>query len=113
MSLALKAMFEPVRTLGFAAIGAGYVGVGTSLNYPTRMTLIQNTTDAILMFSFDGINDNFPLLANTFLLLDLSSNKTIETGYFIAKGERLYVKNMGTAPTTGSVYFTAIYGIDY
>ena len=113
MSLALKAMFEPVRPLGFAAIGAAYVGVGTSLNFPARIILIQNMTDAILMFSFDGINDHFPLLANAFLLVDLSSNKTLSTGYFIAKGERLYVRDMGTAPTTGSVYFTTIYGIDY
>ena len=34
MSLAIRARFEPLRTLGFAAIGAAYMGVGTSLGNP-------------------------------------------------------------------------------
>ena len=114
MSLALKALFEPVRTLGFAAIGAGYTGIGTSLNFPARIIFVQNYTDATLMFSFDRVNDHFPLAENSFLLLDLSSNKTLDTGYFIGKGERLYVETIGgVAPTSGSVYFTVVYGIDY
>jgi hypothetical protein len=65
------------------------------------------------MFSFDGFHDHFPLASESFLLLDLSSNKTLNTGYFIAKGDRLYVKTMGAAPASGSVYFTALYGVDY
>lgn len=113
MSLAIKALFEPVRTLGFAAIGAGYVGVGTSLNFPARQIFIQNFTDVPLMFSFDGINDHFPLASDSFLLDDLTSNKTLETGYFIAKGDRLYVKQMGAAPTVNAVWFSVLYGIDY
>jgi|WetSurMetagenome_2_1015567.scaffolds.fasta_scaffold975176_2 hypothetical protein len=113
MSLAIRALFEPVRTLGYAAVVAAYVGVGTVLNYPARIIYIQNTTDTALMFSFDGVNDHFPLLANAFLLLDLSSNKSVESGYFIAKGDRLYAKYITAAPTSGSVYFTTVYGIDY
>ena len=113
MSLALKAQFEPVRSLGFAAIGAAYVGLGTSLNFPARIIFVQNYTDATLMFSFDGVNDHFPLAGSSFLLLDLSSNKTLDTGYFIGKGERLYVKDLGAGPASGSVYFTVLYGIDY
>lgn len=113
MSLALKALFEPVRTLGWAAIGGAYVGVGTALNFPARIIFVQNFTDVTLMFSFDGVNDHFPLAENSFLLLDLSSNKTIETGYYIAKGERLYVKDVGAASSSGDVYFSVVYGIDY
>lgn len=114
MSLAIKALFEPVRTLGFAAIGAAYVGVGTSINHPARIIFVQNFTDVPLMFSFDGINDHFPLASDSFLLLDLSANKTLDTGYFIAQGDRLYVKDIGgAAPASGDVYFSIVYGIDY
>ena len=113
MSLAIKALFEPVRSIGFAAIQVGYTGIQTALNFPTRIIFVQNFTNATLMFSFDFIHDHFPLPPNSFLLLDLSSNKTLETGYFIAKGDRLYVKQLGVAPTSGSVYFTALYGVDY
>lgn len=113
MSLAIKAVFEPVRTLGFAAIGPAYVGIGTALNFPARQIFIQNFTDVPLMFSFDGVNDHFPLASDSFLLDDLTSNRTLETGYFIAKGERLSVRHMGAAPTVNAVWFTVLYGIDY
>lgn len=113
MSLALRAKFETLRTLGHVAIGAGYQGVGTALNFPARIIFVQNMTDVTLMFSFDGVNDHFPLADGSFMLLDLSSNKTLETGYFIAKGDRLYVKHLGVAPVSGDVYFSVVYGIDY
>lgn len=113
MSLAIKALFEPVRSLGFASIGAGYIGVGTVLNFPARQIFIQNYTNAPLMFSFDGIHDHFPLAAQQFFLNDISANKTLETGYFLGKGDRLYVKHMDVAPTSGTVYFSVMYGVDY
>ena len=112
MSLAIKALFEPLRSLDFSSIAAGYTGVGTALDYPARIIFIQNFTDASLMFSFDAVNDHFPLAPDSFLLLDLSSNKTLETGYFVAKGSRLYVKELAS-PGSGKVYFSVLYGIDY
>lgn len=114
MSLAIKALFEPLRSLAFGSIGAAYVGVGTVLEHPARILYIQNLTDVVLMFSIDGVNDHFPLPQSSFLLLDLSSNKTIESGYFMAKGDRLWVKDIGgIAPASGTVYFSVLYGIDY
>jgi hypothetical protein len=113
MSLAIKALFEPVRSLGFASIGAAYIGVGTALNFPVRQIFIQNYTNATLMFSFDGVNDHFPLASSQFYLNDIASNKTLETGYFLAKGDRLYVKQLDAVPTSGTVYFSVLYGIDY
>ena len=117
MSLAIKALFEPVRTVGFAAItgaAGAYLGVGTALNFPTRQIFVQNFTDVVLMFSFDGINDHFPLAPSSFLLDDLTSNKTLETGYFIAKDSRLYVRFLGAEnPTTNEVWFSVLYGVDY
>lgn len=110
MSLAIRLMPEPVRTLGFAAIGAAYMGVGTAMTRPIRMLLIQNLTDELAMFSFDGVDDHLPMPANGYLILDISANKTSSVGFFLAEGQRLYVKHEGAAPTTGSVYFTTFYG---
>jgi hypothetical protein len=109
MSQEIRLGCEPVRSLGFAAIGAGYVGIGTRLDHPARMIFIQNLTDALLMFSFNGIDDHFPLPTNGFLLLDVTSNKTISQGFFITEGQRLYVKQV-EVPTDGTVYFTSFYG---
>jgi len=110
MSLAIRLMPEPVRTLGFAAIGAAYMGVGTAMTRPIRMLLIQNLTDELVMFSFDGIDDHIPMPSNGYLILDISANKTSSVGFFLAEGQRLYVKHEGAAPTRGSVYFTTFYG---
>jgi hypothetical protein len=110
-ALAIRLQFEPVRSLAAASIGAGYMGVGTAISNPARQFFVQNLTDVTLMFSFDGINDHFPLPTNGFLLDDVCSNKTQQGGFFIAEGTRLYVKEIGT-PTTGSVYFSVMYGAE-
>ena len=109
MSLAIRMRFEEVRSLAFGSITGDLVIVGTAVNNPVRQFFIQNLTDATLMFSFDGLKNHFPLPANGFFLSDITSNKTQSTGFFLAEGERLYVKRIGT-PTTGTVYFTVIYG---
>ena len=109
MAIEIRVKFETLRSLGFASIGAAYMGVGTALDHPARMVLIQNFTDKDLMFSFDGINDHMPLKFDSSFIFDVSANKTIDTGFFIEKGTRLYVKEIDT-PTTGSVYLTVFYG---
>lgn len=109
MSLAIRMLAEPVRSLDFSGISGTYAGIGTSFDDPIRIIFIQNITDALLMFSFDGINDHFPLNTDSFLLLDVTANKTIDQGCFFAQGTRLYVKEIGT-PSTGSVYVSVFYG---
>lgn len=111
MSLAIRLMCEPVRTLAAASILAGYMGIGTAMSRPIRMLFIQNLTDVTLMFSFDGIDDNFPLASNGFIMLDITSNKTIVQGFFLAEGQRIYVKQLGV-PATGDVYVTTFYGAE-
>jgi hypothetical protein len=64
------------------------------------------------MFSFDGVNDHFPIPANGFFLDDISSNQShMAQGWYLAQGSRLYVKEIG-APTLGAVYFSVFYGAD-
>jgi hypothetical protein len=112
MSLAIRLTPETVRTLGFAAIGAAYVGIGATMSRPIRMLVLQNLTDALLMFSFDGINDHLPLPANGYLALDITANKTITQGFFLAEGQRLYCRHLGVAPTVRSTYLTTFYGAE-
>lgn len=110
-ALAIRLVFEPVRSLAFGSISGTYTGIGTAFANPERMMLVQNATDVSLMFSADGINDHFQLPSNGFLLLDIAANKTTSQGFYIAEGTRMYVKEIGT-PSTGSVYVTVMYGID-
>lgn len=101
---------EPVRTLAFGAIGVGYTAIGSQLINPARIALFQNATDADLMFSWDGVNDHYPLLNGTFLLIDVTSNKSSQGGAFaIAGGTQFWVRQIA-APTVGAVYVTSFYG---
>lgn len=109
MGLSVRLLPEAVRTLAFGTIGAAYMGVGTAFANPVRLLLVQNVTDATLMFSFNGVDDHLPLPRDGYMLLDVTANKSIEAGMYFAEGTRLYVKEVGT-PTSGSVYVTTFYG---
>lgn len=113
MSLAIRAKFEPARSLGFALIGAAYMGVGTAFSHPVRMIIVTNRTDADLWFSLNGIDDHFMITADTAQILDVSSNKTAVTQeLYFAEGDRLYVKQVSGAPTMGAVYLSVVYGVE-
>ena len=109
MSRSIRLVPEAARSLAFGSIGAAYMGIGTSFTKPVRILMIQNLTDTALMFSFDGLVDHVPLPREGFILLDVTSNKAKEDGFFIAEGTRIYVKEIVT-PTLGSVYVTTFYG---
>lgn len=102
---------ETARSLAFGAIGAAYAGIGTALENPSRMLLIQNLTDEILWFSFNGVDDHFPINSNVSMVLDVTANAAIAQGFFVAEGQRIYVKRLNV-PTTGSVYVTSFYGAE-
>jgi hypothetical protein len=110
INTAVRLAAEPVRSLAFGSISGTYAGIGTSFVFPCRILFIQNLTDATLMFSFDGVNDHFPLPASGFLLVDVESNKTTTGGALnLPIGTRVYVRTIGT-PTLGSVYVSTFYG---
>lgn len=108
-SQAIRLVPEAARSLAFGSIAAGYTGIGTAISNPVRILHIQNLTDVILMFSYDGINDHFPLASNAYLLLDITANKSRDHGFYLAEGTRIYVKQDGV-PASGSVYVTVYYG---
>ncbi len=107
MAQPVRAML--VKTLGFASIGGSYTNVGSPITNSIRLPLIQNFTDAALMFSFDAVNDHFPVAAGTGFVLDVNANQNLnQSGLFLEIGTTLYVRTIGT-PSTGSVYFSGFY----
>ena len=110
MSLGISLKSEPVRSLGFASVGAVYAGIGTSLSRPARIFMIQNLLNTDVMISFNGIEDHFPLPTSGFVLMDVSSNQSNMQGFYIAEGTRFYVKQLTGAATQGSIYLTVFYG---
>ena len=108
-TLSVRMLAEPIRTLAQASIGAAYMGIGTPLEFPSRLLLIQNLTDALLSFSLDGIEDHFVLPANSNFVFDVTTNTPQTLGIYFSVGTRIYVKEIGL-PSTGSVYLSTFYG---
>ena len=105
-SVRMKA--ETCRTLAFGSILGDYKALGTPLENASQVILVQNYTNEPLMFSFNGVDDHFPVDAHGYFILDISANKSFNGGFFISEGETLYVKSLG-ALKEGSVYFTSFY----
>lgn len=107
---AIRLAAEPLRSRAFGSISGTYAAIGTAFTYPCRILLVQNLTDATLLFSLNGIDDHFPLPPNGFLLIDIESNKTAVGGALnLPAGSFIFVKQSGT-PTSGSAYLTTFYG---
>ena len=50
-----RVYYEELRFLGFDALGAGYVAVGSMFAHPVYQLKITNLTNANLIISYDGI----------------------------------------------------------
>jgi len=107
-NLAVRLYPEVLRSLAFGSISGAYAGIGTALLNPARVLYIVNTTDVLLTFSFDGVNDHFVIPSNSYLLFDVTSNMTLTGGALsIAQGQRIYVKG---SPSLGTVYLSTFFG---
>lgn len=109
MALGKQLRCEPVRTLPAASVVVGYTAVGSPVTNADGIALFQNLTDATVMFSYDGVNDHFPLAASSAHVLDITTNQPTGDGLFLSAGTQMYVKRVGS-PTTGAVYITLYYG---
>lgn len=102
---AIRVRFDMV-TFGFAGIGPAYVLV-TNLTDSSRIIRFSNSTDANLLISYDGVNDNDFVAANSAVVYDLTANKSTKAGFAeIPQGTTIYVRQEVGAPTLGNLYIT-------
>lgn len=110
VNTSVRLLAEPLRSLAFGSIGATYMGVGTAFNHPIRIVQLQNLSNQVVIFSFDGVDDHVAVPSNGFLLLDVAANKSEQGGnWVVGQGDRIYVKEDTVTPTSGSVYVTSFY----
>ena len=105
------ARWEDLRSLGHASLSSSYVGIGGSFTQPVRLIEIDNTTDANLIISFDGVNAKRFISANTGKVLDIASDRNdIAKNLEQPVGDRIYVKlEAGSTATVGNVYVAVMY----
>jgi hypothetical protein len=109
---ALRAAYEPLRTLLFGDIGIFYTELGTPLEEVGRILTFKNSTDAIITISFDGVNDHEILFPNSFDKTDFTSNKAATQGGFlgIPANTQVWIKG---APGSGQVSLSVVYGSNH
>lgn len=104
-----RVRFDQVRSMDFAAITASYTALGTVFGHKMRVVHFINDTDADIMVSFDGFNDNTPILADTFSLYDLTSDQDNDERFRYEINTQISIKYL-QAPTRGTFYAVCIYG---
>lgn len=96
---------EPLYSLDSSALSSNYTLLAQTIN-ASVVLLLQNLTNEIITYSFDGINDHLELPPNGFLLIDASSNKSLARPLNFQQNQTIYAK--GTA-SAGKVNLTSFY----
>ncbi len=104
---------DGIRSLAFGSISGTYANIGTFLDHTVRQIMVTNTTDQLLMFSFNPTGttpDHFVVPASTSMIIDITANKTEQPGWFIQKRTQMGVRDLGSAASSGTVYISAFFG---
>ena|ERR1700679_3903821 len=105
------ARVDILRIIQEGSITTSYTDLGSSFGHPMRILNFKNNTDGIIYVSFDGVNDNLDFPPHTFQLYDLTSDQDFDEKFRFSTGTQIFVKYVGTAPTTGYFSLSAIYGM--
>lgn len=109
MAASVQIRSETQRSLAFGSIGENYTLIASALARPVRILIVQNLTDALLQFSYDGFVNHFVLPAGGQMIIDGTTNRVENAnGFFFSIGTRISVKRIET-PTKGSVYLSTLY----
>lgn len=99
---------DVLRIISAAGFNGTFQAVGTPLTHATRVIKFQNYTNVPVAISWDGTTTHEFLPPNSFLLLDVSTNKENALTFGIAQNTQFYV--LGTAAGTGDFYISSYYG---
>src|ERR1700691_1923645 len=93
--------FDQIRSLPFGSISGTYTSLGGPTAHLMRMMKIVNNSNADITLSFDAVNDNDYIPANSFALYDFETNTDASFEFYLALGTQIYIKG---SPSSGSVY---------
>lgn len=111
MSNSQSVTAEVLQSLAEASITSSFQPVGVGFTAPVRIMTLVNNTDGDMIFSLDGVNNNFFVPKNSFRLYDFCTNRqNVDQIFALPTGAQIYVK-YSSMPSTGAVYVEGIYGI--
>jgi len=89
-------------------ITEGFINVAVFVQ-PVRLLLIQNLTDQLVVFSFDGHNSHLILPSCGNFTMDIATNRGTPQTMSLPVGYGIGAKALDVEPTTGSVYVSYFY----
>jgi|SRR5690349_4981725 len=98
---------DTIRSIDSASFTGNYQTVGTPLSHGARIVKFTNLSNVTATLSWDGVNDNEVLPANSFVLIDVSGARENSQYIEVQVGTQFYAK--GSAGT-GSFYISVYYG---
>lgn len=106
--------FSPVRSEVIGGITNAYLPLDVPLDHAMRVLHFINDSNGTYMISFNGVDDNIPVLAESFSLYDLTSDQDGNESFRYENGTQLFVKWI-IEPTvdpelSNTLYVVAIYG---
>ena len=84
--------------IAYGSITSDYQLVGDLFGEPCLQLIVVSTMDDTVQFSWDGVNDAFPVVAKATIIIDVGSNGLAESA-----NQGAYVKLIGS-PSTGGLY---------
>lgn len=111
MGFSIRIVPEPIRQAAFGSITSSYTALGTALAHKARIIAFKNNSDANIYFSQDGIDDHYYLIPGESYPLDITANRVAGYPAYISKDTQFYLKDDGSAATTGTVSLIVLYGL--
>jgi hypothetical protein len=106
-SLSTVIIPDVLRSINSTTFTGSYQAVGAALGFATRIVKFTNNSTVGVTISWDGINAHEFLPANSFLLLDVTTNHENALTFLIQKGTQFYVS---ASAGTGLFYISCYYG---
>jgi hypothetical protein len=105
----LKVTAIPVQTVAFGDVTDSFEAMGVGMPAALRILKINNTTDSDVYVSYDGTTEHDVVVAGSGMVVDITTNKSVEEGLFLPEGTIVYIEYVSGAPTSGNVYLSAYY----
>lgn len=109
MAFGTRGEFEELRTLAFGGISSSYAPVGAATEHRIRLVCFNNSTNQDILVSLNGVTDRLRVVANGFKLLDVSTNTDCSNALFLPIGTTFYIKDEGSAATSGKFWIETLY----
>ena len=99
----------PLTLLGYAGVTPDVLINVTVFSQPARWVMVQNLTNQLLVYSWDGIGDHFVLPPCSDLVIDVSTNRGTPQTIAMPQEYGVWVRPFNTLPTSGTIFVSYLY----